>query len=97
MGTGMTSRTLGLAMRLVRFWTRVYTLGMSARVRDARLSEIDCDLWEYQHDADRPARPIEMLLRLLLGMPDDLLWRLEQAADGSAPSHAPARRHCARR
>ena len=66
-------------MRLVRLWTRVYTLGMSAHVRDARKSEIDCDLWEYQHDADRPARPIEMLLRLLLGMPDDLLWRLEQA------------------
>jgi len=91
MGTGMTSGTLGLAVRLVRLWTRMYTLGMSAHVRDARKSEIDCDLWEYQHDADRPARPIEMLLRLLLGMPDDLLWRLEQAADGSAPSHAPAR------
>ena len=30
MGTGMTSGTLGLAVRLVRLWTRMYTLGMSA-------------------------------------------------------------------
>jgi uncharacterized protein (TIGR03435 family) len=88
----MTSFTLGLAVRLVRLWSRAYTLGMPAAARDARLSEIECDLWEYQHDADRPARPIEMFLRLLLGIPDDLLWRFEQATDGSVPSHAPARR-----
>jgi uncharacterized protein (TIGR03435 family) len=91
MGTGMTARMLGLAVRLVRLWTRVYTLGMSARVRDARISEIECDLWEHQHDGDRPARSIETFVRLLLGMPDDLLWRMEHAADGGAPSNAPAR------
>jgi uncharacterized protein (TIGR03435 family) len=87
----MRSRALNLAVRLVRLWTRVYTLGMSARIRDARLSEIDCDLWECQHDADRPARPGEMLMRLLLGMPDDLLWRAEQTADANSHSAAPAR------
>jgi uncharacterized protein (TIGR03435 family) len=92
MGAGMRSRTLGLAVRLVRLWTRVYTLGMAARVRDVRLSEIDCDLWEYQHDDDRPMRPIEIVVRLLLGIPDDLLWRFEHVADRNAPSAAPARR-----
>ena len=92
MGAGMSSRTLGLAVRLVRLWTRVYTLGMSARVRDARLSEIDCDLWEYQHDADRPVSPIEIFVRLLLGIPDDLLWRLEHAAAANTHDVAPVRR-----
>ena len=90
MGTGMTSRALGFAVRLVRLWTRVYTLGTPAAVRDARMSEIECDLWEGQHDADRPTNAFEILARLLLGVPHDLMWRFEQTtADASAPSVAP--------
>ena len=93
MGAGMTSRALLLAVRLVRVWTRAYTLGMPADVRDARLSDIECDLWECQHDVDRPARALEILARLLLGMPDDLLWRLEHAAAAEgAATMAPPRR-----
>ena len=87
----MTSRALSFAVRLVQLWTRAYTLGMPADVRDERVSEIECDLWESRHDADRAATPIEMLVRLLLGIPDDLLWRLERAAHGDALSAAPAR------
>jgi uncharacterized protein (TIGR03435 family) len=92
MGAGMKSRALLLSVRLVRVWTRAYTLGMPADVRDARLSDIECDLWECQHDTDRPARAIEIVARLLLGIPDDVLWRLEYAADADAAMIAPARR-----
>jgi len=91
MGAGMTPRAIGLAARLVRFWTRLYTIGLPARVRDARLSDIDCDLWECQHDPTRPARPFEILTRLLLGVPHDLMWRFEQPAAAGAHIVAPAR------
>lgn len=80
----MTPSALGFAVRLVRVWTRAYTLGMPAPVRDARLSEIDCDLWECQHDPDRVPRPYEILTRLMLGVPHDLLWRFEHTDDTSA-------------
>jgi uncharacterized protein (TIGR03435 family) len=79
MGARMTLRAVRLAARLVRLWTRAYTLGMSLPAREARLHEIDSDLWECLHDADRRTSAIEMLTRLLLGVPDDLLWRVEQA------------------
>lgn len=88
----MRSRGLGLVVWLVRLWTRVYTLGTPAAVRDARLSEIECDLWECQHDADRSTNAFEILTRLLLGIPDDLLWRLEQTDDTRAHSVVPERR-----
>src|SRR5688572_30487241 len=89
MGAGVTSVAVLLSVRLVRLWTRAYTLGMPADVRGARLNDIECDLWECQHDTDRPARAIEILARLLLGMPDDLLWRLEYATDQDAALMAP--------
>ena len=73
----MTSRACSLAAHLVRLWAHTYTLGMPPDVRDARVNEIECDLWACQHDADRQASALEMLTRLLLGIPHDLLWRLE--------------------
>jgi hypothetical protein len=75
--------TLALALRIVRWWTWIYTARMPAAARDARRDEIDSDLWEMHEDARRrgasPTRiAIHMLLRLALGAPDDLLWRAEQ-------------------
>jgi hypothetical protein len=71
---------LRLAHGLVRFWTTLYTSGMPDALRDARRAEIESDLWESRHDR-RPASDVsvaaQMLLRLLRGLPDDLLWRLE--------------------
>jgi uncharacterized protein (TIGR03435 family) len=92
MGAGMTSGAIRFAARLVRLWARVYTLGMPAGVRDARLSDIECDLWEGQHDPGRPANAFEMLARLLLGVPHDLIWRFEQPAADGAHTVSPARR-----
>jgi uncharacterized protein (TIGR03435 family) len=86
MGSGMTSRAPDIAAHLVRLWTRVYTLGMPSSVRDPRLNEIECDLWECQHDADRKTNAVEILTRLVLGVPHDVMWRFEQTTAGA---HAP--------
>jgi hypothetical protein len=71
-----------LVSAAVRAWTRVYTVGMPELSRDVRRAEIESDLWEWQHDPDRPTGPgaaAGVFLRLLMGMPDDLLWRMTHA------------------
>jgi hypothetical protein len=74
--------TLAGALGLVRGWTRLYTSRMAPALRDARRAEIESDLWEFHEDARRRgATPtgiaVHMLLRLLLGIRHDLLWRAE--------------------
>jgi hypothetical protein len=72
-----------LATRLVRAWTRLYTHGLPRAERAARRAEIDSDLWEFEHD---PAAPqggwgaTQVLARLLIGIPDDLAWRMDVGA-----------------
>lgn len=80
----MTALLVGLASAVVRAWTRVYTCGLPALSRDVRRAEIESDLWEWQHDRDRTSGPHaagHLLLRLLLGMPDDLFWRITHLRD----------------
>jgi len=80
----MTPMLLWLAVAAVRTWTRVYTCGMSPRARDNRRAEIESDLWEWQHDPDRvsgPGAAGQVLMRLVLGVPDDLLWRATHVTD----------------
>jgi len=72
------------ALAIVRGWTRLYTALMQPAMRDARRAEIESDLWELHEDARRrgasPARiAVHMLLRLVLGIVDDVVWRAEQA------------------
>ena len=72
---------LGLAAALVRAWTHLYTARVDARVREARRAEIASDLWEFQHDPERGNYPAaHVLTRLLMGIPDNLVWRAEHAA-----------------
>lgn len=71
-----------VATALVRWWTRFYTGRMEEAQREARRTEIASDLWESVRDAERTGqRPAgaaaHMLVRLLVGVPDDLLWRVE--------------------
>src|SRR5688572_8887530 len=61
-----------LAIRVVRTWTRIYTWGMDPHAREARVAEIESDLWEGVHDGDRAS---EIFARLVLGIVDDLVWR----------------------
>jgi hypothetical protein len=68
---------------LTRAWTRVYTCGLPPDERRSRQAEIESDVWELQHDAaesrtDSRRTGLLMLARLLLGLPYDVVWRLEQ-------------------
>jgi hypothetical protein len=79
---------LRLATALVRAWTSIYTWRLEPSVRDARRAEIESDLWEQIEGAEgRRTRSFEIVSRLVLGMPDDLRWMIEQRR----PSRAAAR------
>src|SRR6476661_8061354 len=71
-----------VAADLVRMWTRVYTWRMATDVREMRLDEIESDLWELEHDpVSRGVSPaLQIVARLLMGVPADLFWRGEQAS-----------------
>ena len=74
----MTRLVVASACTFVRAWTRLYTWGLPDHLRLARVEEIDSDLWERQHDTQRPggvAMAMEMLARLAAGTGDDLRWR----------------------
>ncbi len=71
-----------IASALTRAWVRLYTSGMPVDLRESRRAEIDADLWDHDQDARENGVPravfaMEILLRALLGVPDDLSWRFE--------------------
>jgi hypothetical protein len=75
----VTRLLLWVAGAAVRTWTHLYTCGLPALTREVRRAEIESDLWESEHDPDRGAGPGaagHMMLRLLMGLPDDVFWRL---------------------
>jgi hypothetical protein len=68
------------ASRVVRGWTRLYTAGAPAAIRERRLTQIDSDLWEESAEAAlHGAHPLlttaNILGRMVRGMPADILWR----------------------
>ena len=76
----MITARVGLAMSAVRAWTRCYTWGLPAELRDARRDEIESDLWESFQDARGDAAlAYQIWARLLGGLADDLWWRFDQA------------------
>ena len=86
-------RSAGLVLR----WVAVYTRGLPAEVRQDRRDEIADDLWCQRNDAadfGRDDRSVggEIVARLLLGIPADVGWRLEQrgAGDKRTPEASPA-------
>ncbi len=81
----MTRALLTLAAAAVRGWTWLYTLPLDGAAQHARRAEVASDLWEFQHDPtlddDQVRSALCMLLRAVLGVPDDLLWCCEQLPD----------------
>jgi len=78
-----------IASGLTRTWTRTYTRGLPLDVREARCAEIDSDLWEQRCEAGLMGRDerevaLHVLARLALGIPADLLWRLERGISSQA-------------
>jgi hypothetical protein len=82
---------LTAAVALVRAWTRVYTAGLPAATRDRRMAEIESDLWELEAEDERPGSlhpALHVIARCLIGVPDDLLWRLEDPDARRKPARA---------
>jgi TonB family protein len=77
---------VGLVCGCVRQWTRIYTFRLPAALRDARREQIESDLWESAHDrtTTEQALVLQLATRLVLGVPHDLAWRLEQLRVGKA-------------
>lgn len=80
----MRARALRIAIAAVRAWTCLYTWRLAEPVRERRRAEIESDIWECQHDADA-GRDLAMRLvvRLVLGIFDDVRWRAEQIGASS--------------
>jgi len=77
---------LALAVALTRSWTALYTRGLPPDLRSRRRDEIESDLWEQRRLDDFERTPaadtaVEVLLRLVLGAPADLIWRIEAGAN----------------
>jgi hypothetical protein len=79
----MSTPIMKAAVGAVISWVRLYTIGLDADAKDARRAEIESDLWE--HGAGNGAEGVgpqttalQVLARLILGVPADLSWRLEQ-------------------
>ena len=77
----MNPSRLPFAARFVRRWVRLYSLGLPAADRDARLAEIESDIWEEVDFArgqgkSSPLISFQICSRLLLGVPMDLSWRI---------------------
>lgn len=80
----MSDRKIAWAIRLVRWWTRVYTTGLPPEQRRARQEEIDSDLWEQAQDGNAGAThrtALQIVGRMLLGVLEDLTWRVEQIGE----------------
>jgi hypothetical protein len=75
----MTSRATSIVPVIVRVWTRCYTCCLEPSVRDARRAEIESDLYEQLHSDASHDHFVDMLGRLLCGIPDDLRWTIEQS------------------
>jgi hypothetical protein len=83
----MSARSVRIAVAVVRVWTRMYTWQLPELARDRRRAEIESDLWESQHDAANGSDlALGLIVRLVLGIVDDVRWRAEQV------SAAPPRR-----
>jgi hypothetical protein len=74
---------LARGIRVTRHWVRLYTAGLPPEIRDTRRAELESDLWEQEHDAAAAdgrlmKAAMQVLHRLVRGIPADLCWRQQQ-------------------
>jgi hypothetical protein len=74
--------SVSIAIGAVRTWVALYTFGLPSNLRDERRTEVDCDLWEQRLSAHLQgeralATAGEVVLRLILGMISDIMWRVQ--------------------
>ncbi|MGE0228992.1 MAG: DUF4386 family protein [Dehalococcoidia bacterium] len=75
--------TFGAA--LARWWLRLYTAGLPPRLRERRELELESDLHEHQADrltgdASETVVGLEIVGRVVRGVPADLAWRMQLEA-----------------
>jgi hypothetical protein len=59
----------------VRAWVWLYTLPLDPAERENRRHEIASDIWELEADSGPTfSTTVHVLVRAILGVPDDLLW-----------------------
>lgn len=77
---------LEAAFRLPIWWTRAYTIGLPADLRQARRNEIASDVYEQvEHEAAvRPRLSLasEVVWAVVRGVPHDLMWRTALLSPG---------------
>lgn len=83
-------------VRAVERWVASYTRGLPTEVRDARRAELRSDLFEHLRQVagdghGRLRRSLQVLGRVVRGMPDDLAWRFAQQAAARPAAEAAAR------
>lgn len=93
----MTSRLLGRrgdGSAAVRGWVGFYTLGLPRPMRERRRTEVVGDLADETLDAirhgDQSVLFRQRLIRLLMGIPADLSWRLVDAPAAARQLYGPA-------
>lgn len=93
----MTSRLLGRrgdGSAAVRGWVGFYTLGLPRPMRERRRTEVVGDLADETLDAirhgDQSVLLRQRLIRLLMGIPADLSWRLIDAPAAARQLYGPA-------
>jgi hypothetical protein len=77
------------ATTVVRGWVGLYTRGLLPDLRDGRRAEIESDLWAQAEESAMAGHPpitldIEMVTRLVLGIPADIGWRWSHRGDRPA-------------
>jgi TonB family protein len=74
----MTPLLRRMANGLVLAWTRLYTWGVPPALRDARRADVESDLWESAHDPEGAPSAAQIVVRLWMGVTEDIAWRVEQ-------------------
>lgn len=71
-----------LAGSLCQAWVRLYTAAVPDREKTRRVEEVKSDLWEQSHQpTTRPtSTAVHILLRLIRGIPADLIWSATASA-----------------
>lgn len=79
----MNRGSFAAAAAIARAWTWLYTLPLAPLERHGRRLEIASDLWESEADAGSSATAAaHVVVRMLLGVPDDLLWTVDRVCTG---------------
>jgi hypothetical protein len=79
------SQARSFAADVARYWARIYMLGLPEQFRERRQQELESDLCEHERDGFRQqaspaAVSLEIIGRVVRGMPSDLTWRLQLEA-----------------